>query len=268
MKMKPYLYMIKVRVLIALTYRFEVFVNILTGTLFMFVSTFFWRTAFSGIDYVAQVNENQMLRYSVMAIMLGKLFQDLTFSVENEVRDKVQQGNISVDYIKPVKIFVMYFFEDLGISLMALILKGVPVLIFAALFVVAPLPASLSHLILFLISTAMSYTIMWFLSALFALLYFKAFNLGPLGNIRGYTIMILSGSFIPVWFFPDILQRILSFLPFVYIYQLPLGIFVGRESLQSAAIGIMIQLAWCVLFGFLFEICRKRVERSILVQGG
>ena len=266
--MKPYLYVIKVRILLTLSYRFEVFSSILTGTLFMFASVFFWRTAYAGIDQVAQVSLNQMLCYGVMSVILGMFFQDITFTVENEVQQKVQQGNISVDYIKPVNVFLMYFFQDVGNSFMAFVLKGIPVLIFAALFVVTPLPPSLPHFLLFYISAWISYTILWYMSALFALLYFKAINLGNLGYIKKYTILILSGSFVPTWFFPEWIQHVLSFLPFVYIYQLPLGIFVGRISLAEAVGDMVIQAVWCVFFGLLFAFCQRRVEKNVLVQGG
>jgi len=106
------------------------------------------------------------------------------------------------------------------------------------------------------------------LSALFALLYFKFIDLGPLSNVKNYLIVILSGSLVPVWFYPEPIQNILNFLPFIYIYQLPLGIYIGREDFKSAMTGIGLQIIWCALIALLFNIFRKRIEKSIIAQGG
>jgi len=257
--------MIKVRFLLALSYRFEVFITISTRLVLLFASVFFWKTAFAGIDEVADVNEEQMLVYSIMAIVLAIIY---TFFVEDKIRQKIRQGNVALDFIKPVNVFFMYFMEDVGDSLTGVIQRAVPILVFAALFVIIPVPYSLVHFLLFIISASISFLLLWLLSALFALLYFKFIDLGPLSNVKNYLIIILSGSLVPIWFYPESVQRILEYLPFIYIYQLPLGIFIGREDFRGALIGIGLQIVWCVLTALLFNFCRKRIEKAIIAQGG
>jgi len=262
---RPYLYVVKIRVLLAMTYRFEVIISVLTSIIVMLVTALVWRTAFSGIDQVAGVNETQMLKYSIMAIILAGIY---SFSIEDNMRQKIRNGNVSVDYIKPVKVFLMYFLEDVGGSTVYFFQKAIPILITASLIVVVPLPASLPGFMLFLLSAALSYLIMWYISAIFALLYFKAINLGPLGAVKNHLILILSGSFVPIWFFPEYIQRVLQFLPFIYIYQLPLGIFVGRYLLHEAITGMAIQAVWCTFFMLAFLFYGKRVTNNLLIQGG
>lgn len=110
--------------------------------------------------------------------------------------------------------------------------------------------------------------ILWLISAVFGLLYFWFIDLGPLGGIKNYLIQILSGSFIPIWFFPQGLQSFLKFLPFIYIYQHPIGIYIGRTPLDEAISGIVIQVIWAAAFVVLFDRMRKNIEGNILVQGG
>ena len=257
--------MIKVRFLLALSYRFEVFITISTRLILLFASVFFWKTAFAGIDEVAEVNQEQMLVYSIMAIVLAVVN---TFFIEDKIREKIRRGNVALDFIKPVNVFLMYFMEDVGDSLTAFVQRAIPILICAALFVTIPKPYSLIHFLLFLLSACISFLLLWLLSALFALLYFKYIDFGPLSNVKNYLITILSGSLIPVWFFPESVQKILEFLPFIYIYQLPLGIFIGRENISGALTGIGIQAFWCALAAFLFNYCRRRVIKTIIAQGG
>ena len=257
--------MIKVRFLLALSYRFDVFITISIRLIFLFASVFFWKTAFAGIDEVADVNEEQMLVYSIMAIILTIVN---TFYIENKVRQKIRQGDVAIDFIKPVNVFLLYFMEDLGDSISSIIQRALPILICAMLFVIVPLPYSLLHFLLFLLSSVFSFLILWLLAALFALLYFKFIDLGPLAYVKNYLVTILSGALIPVWFYPEPVQRVLDYLPFIYIYQLPLSIFIGREDLAGALTGIGIQIFWCILLALLFNFCRKRIEKAIIAQGG
>lgn len=263
--MKPYLYMIKIKLLLALSYRFEVLITFFSQIVILFASSFFWKAAYNGINTVAMVNENQMLIYSVLSIILGNIF---SMSIENSIRQKVRSGNVAIDFIKPVNIFYMYLSEDIGNTITAILQRSIPILIFSSLFIVTPIPASAAHFFIFLISVCLSYIIMWIISAIFGLFYFWAIDLGPLSEIKRYIILILSGSFIPIWFFPETVQRILAYLPFIYIYQFPLSVFIGRTSVTEALKVLCIQLLWIFILGLLFSKMKKSVENNILVQGG
>lgn len=47
-------------------------------------------------------------------------------------------------------------------------------------------------------------------------------------------LVFLSGSVVPIWFFPDWFQRISALFPFIYIYQFPIGLdMVGKKKTQS-----------------------------------
>jgi len=211
------------------------------------------------------VGREQMLVYSVMAIVLSNLF---TVSVETNVRGKIRRGNVAVDYIKPVNVFLMYFAEDIGSMVTALFLRCAPILLCSALFIAAPRPASFTAFILFAASSLLSYLILWLISALVGLMYFKAVEMGPVGTIKDYLIMIFSGSFVPIWFFPEPVQKVLEFLPFIYTYQLPLGIYIGRTSAVRGLKGMLIQLIWVAVFLALFITLKRKTERNIFVQGG
>ncbi|MEA4833079.1 MAG: ABC-2 family transporter protein [Oscillospiraceae bacterium] len=261
----PYLYMIKIKILLALNYRYEVLFSLISKLLLLCASVFFWKAAYHNLNTVSAVNENQMIVYSVFSIILSSLF---SMSVEGNIRSRVRKGNIAVDYIKPIEIFKMYFCEDLGNSVTAFLQTVIPVLAVSALFIVKPLPASPLNFLLFLISACFSYGILWLMSAMFGLLYFWFIDIGPLGSIKDYIILILSGSFIPVWLYPQQIQSVLKFLPFIYTYQHPLSIYIGKISLTQALYGMLIQVIWIFAFLLLFSFLKNKVEKNILVQGG
>lgn len=257
--------MIKIKLLLAFNYKYEFFIGLISKIILLFASAFFWKAAYNGLDTISMVDERQMLIYTVISIIMNGVF---SVTIEGNIRSRVRMGNVAVDFIKPVNIFAMYFSEDVGLMVTSIIQSAVPVFICSLLFIVAPFPSSALNLLLFLISSAVSFMILWLISAVFGLLYFWFIDLGPLGGIKNYLIQILSGSFIPIWFFPKGLQTFLKYLPFTYIYQHPIGIYIGRTPLNEAVSGIVIQVIWAAAFLLLFDRMRKNIEGNILVQGG
>ncbi len=262
---KAYLYMAKIKLLLSMSYRFDFFTNLAVQVIFLFTSTYFWKAAYKGVDTVQSVNEEQMLIYSVMSIVLGILFST---SVESKIKGSVRSGNVALDYLKPVNIFVMYFFEDIGNIVTAFIQSAVVVLLCSSLFIVLPIPVSIGAFFLFLFSVCLSYLLLWLMSAIVGLLYFKVIDMGPIGIIKDYLIKIFSGSFVPIWFFPKVVQDIFQYLPFVYTYQLPLSIYIGKTDLNEALKGISVQFVWVAVFFFIFARLKNRIETNVFVQGG
>ena len=91
---------------------------------------------------------------------------------------------------------------------------------------------------------------------------------GPWGATKEHLIRLLSGSIIPMWFFPEGLRRVLEFFPFVYLYQLPLDIYIGKYDLKEYLPRIGMQLMWLLLFFLLFQYLQQKVMKHVMVQGG
>jgi ABC-2 type transport system permease protein len=97
---------------------------------------------------------------------------------------------------------------------------------------------------------------------------FWVMELGNLHNVLHVGIRILSGSLVPVWFFPESVQRICNLLPFVYIYQGPLGIYIGKTTGRAVAHTLALQAVWAVLLFALLSLVWRRVQSRVMIQGG
>jgi len=73
---------------------------------------------------------------------------------------------------------------------------------------------------------------------------------------------------VPLWFFPQNLQYLFKFLPFVYIYQLPLSIYIGKLGFGDLGRQMGIQLIWLLVLYVVFKVIQKTVLSNIIVQGG
>ena len=263
--MKSYIYMIKIKILLSLAYKSEIYIRFISYVILLFSTVYFWKAAFKGIENVAGINEQQILIYTVMSLMIRNWH---SISVEDNIRNQIRMGNIAVDLIKPINIFGMYFSEDIVQTVTSILQSTLPILICSILFIVKPIPASILHFILFIISFSLGYLILWLISALFGLLYFQFIDLGPLSDIKNSILSILSGSFVPIWFFPKGFQDVSQYLPFIYIYQHPIGIYIGKYSIYESMQGCLIQTIWLVLLWTIFYKMHKRIEAAILIQGG
>ena len=263
--MKKYLYIIKTQIIKRLTYAFDVYGNILVQTIIMITSAFFWKALYKDGGTAGGVNVESMLVYIIMSSVLSVL---LITNVEKRIEQSVQKGTVATDMMKPVSLFGIYFAEDIG-TIIALILQNIlPILLIGSLLIKVPKMADLRDLPLFVLSVLLSFFINWFLAALFGMMAFSAVNIDALIQVKKHLIRLISGSIIPLWFFPDPIANVLKFLPFPYIYQLPLSIYIGRGTRAEIFTGMEIQLAWTVVLFLVFLFAQKQITRKVMVQGG
>ena len=263
--MRAYLFIVKIRIQSALAYRFNIISTILVQCLFMFAMACFWKAAYGGTGAVSEVGEQDMITYTVISVIMGNL---LTMGVERRIESSVRSGSVALDMLKPVSIYGIYLAEDVGDMIVAVFQIAVPLLILGTVMFRFPAPASVGHFILFLISFTIGYLINWMLAVLLGMCAFKVISMGPVRNVKGFIMKLLSGSVIPLWFFPEGLRAALEVLPFVNIYQLPLGIYIGRYTYEEMLQRIVIQLFWCVALWLIFITVQKKAAASVLIQGG
>lgn len=260
-----YFYVYKIRIQKSLAYHFDVYGNIFMQCIIMFSTACFWRALYSVNSVVQGVEAEQMYIYTVVSTGMSVFFMN---EVEHRVMHSVEKGTISVEMLKPISLYGIFFFEDLG-KLTALLFQNLlPILFIGSFFIAVPKPVSATAFLLFLTSLIMAYLIHWLLAACFSMWAFVTIDMVPLLQVKKHLVRLLSGSIIPLWFFPDWLAAILNYLPFVYIYQLPLDIYIGKEEMKNLIPRMGIQISWVVVLFVLFTVLQKRILRKIMIQGG
>ncbi len=260
-----YFYIIKTQIIKSMTYEFNVYGNIIMQTIIMITSAYFWKALYKDQSMVGDVDAQSMLTYIVISSALSVL---LITNVERRIEQSVEKGTVATDMIKPVNLFGMYFAEDIG-SIIALIFQNmIPILLIGSLMIKVPVMADIRALPLFIISVMESFLINWLFAALFGMIAFKTMNISALLQVKKHLIRLLSGSIIPVWFFPEAVANVLNALPFVYIYQLPLSIYIGRGDWDEHIAQMKIQSLWLVVLLVIFYFVQNRATKKVMVQGG
>ena len=260
-----YLFIYKTRIIRSFTYKFDVYGNILMQTIIMITTSFFWKALFKGSTFGNNITADSMMTYTIMSSVLSVLF---ITGVERRIQQSVEKGTIAIDLMRPVNVFGMFLAEDLG-SITALLVQNLlPILILGSVLIKFPAIVSLSAIPMFMASVILSMAINWLLAAIFGMWAFTAISMDPLYQAKKHLVRLLSGSIIPIWFFPKRIADVLNVLPFVYIYQLPLDIYIGSATNAEIYHRMQIQLVWVLVLGALFYILSGKSLKKVLVQGG
>lgn len=263
--MKAYIYVAKMRLQTMMAYRMDTWTFMIMQCLIMAAMGFFWRAVYGGAEASHGVTGDMMVTYTVISQLMSSLYY---MGVEDRISDAVKSGSIATDMIKPVNLFSLYFAEDMGSILFNLVFNTIPMFVVALLIFGLPAPASAAHFGLFFASFVLGYAINWVFSATFAMMAFTAIDLGPVFSIKYHFVNMLSGSVVPLWFFPEWLRNAMYCLPFVYMYQEPLSMYIGKYTPAECLAKLGIQAAWLAGLLVIFAFAQNRATRRVMVQGG
>ena len=89
-----------------------------------------------------------------------------------------------------------------------------------------------------------------------------------LDTITHNIIGLFSGSIVPLWFFPDALEKVSYFLPFRLIYFVPISVYLNKAGFFGSINLIMQQFIWIISLHLLMEGIWKLGIKKLVVQGG
>lgn len=195
----------------------------------------------------------------------------MVYFMENELFDAIKDGNIAYELCRPVHIYDMWFARSIANRASRAALRCAPILLVAA-FLPKPYgisaPADLKHFLLFLLTMFLGIlAVVAFCMIVYGLTFF---TFSPEGlRIFFYSVTeFFTGAVIPLPFFPDPIRRIMEYLPFAAMQNVPLRIYSGSmtdaEMLRAAGLQVF-WLIVMILFGRLLFSC---AERRVTVQGG
>lgn len=138
---------------------------------------------------------------------------DSSFMIGEEVKD----GSIIMRLLRPVHFAASYLFTELGSKWLIFISVGLPflsVIILMKILSGQGIVEVLGLTVLYLFSLTLAYLINFFFNICFGFSAFVFKNLWGSNLLKTSIVAFMSGSLIPLAFFPKVVSAILSFLPF------------------------------------------------------
>ncbi|HZY98198.1 MAG TPA: ABC-2 family transporter protein [Candidatus Baltobacteraceae bacterium] len=245
------------------TYRMEVLTEVGSLVLRVYILRSLWTALYA--QNIAPVNLplHGMITYATVAMLMSLI---LEVDGTRMIREKVREGTIATDLMKPISLPLYFFSDGIGQTLLHALLV-IPSLVFALLLVHIDVPAPATFGA-FLVSFAIGYCVNFFLNFLMNSIVFWTLETFAIQLIVRWASDLLSGQIIPLTFFPGLLGRIVFALPFAAIYSTPLLIYVGiiPQSQWLASFGV--QLMWLALFAGLSSFVWQAASRKVVIQGG
>jgi ABC-2 type transport system permease protein len=263
MALAPYIEFAKKAFSREATYRMEVLTEVGSLVLRVYILRSLWTALYAQNAAPINLPLHSMITYATVAMLMS-----LVLEVDGTrlIREKIREGTIATDLMKPISLPLYFFSDGVGQTLLHAILV-IPALLCSLLLVHidVPRPAVFAA---FLLAFLLGYCVNFFVNFLMNSIAFWTLETFAVQLIVRWASDLLSGQIIPLTFFPGVLGRIVFALPFAAVYSTPLLIYVGIIPPSDWLASFGVQLTWLVLFAALSAVVWRAASRKVVIQGG
>lgn len=245
----------------SLAYRTDTFIRMLAAFFSFIVLFYLWTTIYGQGNQIGNYSLKQIITYYVFVVIFELLIMSIDISWA--IGEEIKNGQIIGSVLKPIDYLKYKFAQAVGVLLYRLVLF-VPILLViiflfrsystqvesGVIYVIFALLALLSFVLYFLI---------YFIAGVIT--FWTADYHGPLYTF--FTIIsFMQGALLPLDLMPNWLSEISQWLPFKFLFFVPVSFVTGRLSFTWSIISI--PLLWCIglclLAQFLYLRGLKRYE--------
>ena len=261
-----------------LAYKFNIFGWLIVSALQVLCVFFLWigvyNNATDGVDSVINgFTLNEMLVY--MAFI--NVFNFVTFAGNTmyNVTQDIKQGTIAMSFVKPISYRVRFMFTTLGSLFMQMVMLGLPafILLYAVFGALGYIHITsvwmlLLHIAMFLISQVLAALLRDCLDYICGVLCFYTTAAWGMDQIKTTIVTFLSGTLLPLSFFPKGFSQVLNYSPFAGISQNPVLILTMKMDVLSAVKCIALSLGWLCVMELVAWLIFRQASKKVTVQGG
>lgn len=263
LRLAPYLEFAKKAFAREATYRVEVFTNVGSLVLRVYLMRQLWTALYAQNAAPAGIPLHAMLTYATVALLMSLI---LEIDGTRMIREKIREGTIATDLMKPINLPLYFFSDGFGQTLLHALTIG-PSLLFALALVHIDVPSP-SVFGMFMVSFTLGYVVNFCLNFLMNVVAFWTLETFAVQLMVRWASDLLSGQILPLSFFPGALGRVVESLPFAAIYSTPLRIYIGVLPPHEWSRALAIQLGWIAVFAAVGYTVWRLAARRVVVQGG
>ena len=262
-RLEPYVEFAKKAFSREATYRLEVFTNLGSLLVRVYLLRMLWTALYAQNAAPAGVPLHAILTYSAVALLMSLV---LEVDGTRMIREKIREGTIATDLMKPISLPLYFFSDGFGQTLLHGLLI-VPALFLALLIVRIDVPGP-GVLAAFAVSFMLGYGVNFLLNFLMNTIAFWTLETFAIQMMVRWISDLLSGQIVPLIFFPGVWQQVMLALPFAAIYSTPLLIYVGTSGPRQYAAVLLLQVLWLAAFAAAAALMWRAAQRRVVVQGG
>jgi ABC-2 type transport system permease protein len=263
-RLEPYIEFTKKALAREATYRFEVFTNVASLAIRLYLLKMVWTALYAHNAAPRALTLHAIVTYSAVALLMGLI---LDIDPTHLLHDKLHDGSIATDFMKPIVVPLYFFFDGMGDVLFRLALI-VPSLAIALAIVRFDLPPSALAGAAFALTFVFGFAVGFLLNFILSCTAFWTLEITAVQLIVTWLTDLLGGAIVPLVLFPPGLQHAVAFLPFAAMYAIPLEIYVGALGPDGYLGAIALQLMWIAILGGVATVLWRQGAKRIVVQGG
>ena len=248
-------------------YRTHSMVSIFVGPVYFMVQYFIWSAVYGGHQAINGMELNQMLTYFGATALIGYLTMDFA---DWNLQMLVRTGKFLTFALRPVHHRFFAFSQKLGHRILGFFIEFVPCfLIFQFVFRINMIPKYLGWTI---ISILFAFLMNFYVNYCIGLTAFWLIQSSGLRRVFQMLSGIFSGVLIPLVFFPEVIQKLLFFLPFQYVAYVPSMVYQGSYHLAGISMTIpmivLIQGIAVLVTALFSELLYRKSLRQFSAAGG
>ena len=249
------------------TYKVDTLARGIKTLLKLIMQVSVWTAIYSvGVNEIRNGNTslNEMIYYVIISTGISILVGKSNILL---IDNKIQTGSIAMDIIKPISFRKYIFSVAMGENVYNFIFQFIPMLIIASFLINIKIP-KLVELIYFMIFLIGAVLIRFLSGYLLGLLGFWYLTIWHLDRVLSDLISLFAGSFIPLWLFPNWLRLVAEWLPFKFIYYIPISVFLGKINYEEFHMLLLQMFIWIFVLYLGGTIIWHLGHKYLVVQGG
>lgn len=275
---KRYLPFYKAGAINMLAYKFNLFIWLIVSVLEVACVIFLWFAVYSNSpEGMEAVINGYSFKEMITYLVTVNIFWFCTSNSNTlwSIDDEIKNGTIAMAFTKPISYRKRFIFTTLGVASMQFALVGLPLFTIAyTVFVligfieIASVGVFLIDILLFLVSTVIAVLLMDCVNYIFGVLCFYTSSSFGVNSIKEVIVSFLSGTLLPIAFFPSVVSTILSYLPFAGMSQNPVRILLMQIPITEGLKAIGLSLLWLIVLESAAKGLFCHASKKITVQGG
>lgn len=261
-----------------LAYKFSVFSWLLVTIFEVAIVIFLWIAVYkNSSEGVNSIINGFTFKEMITYLVTISIFQFVVMDGETlwVINDEIKKGTISSAFIKPISYRLRFIATTLGSLCIRVLLFGIPLFVIAYIIFylidfieIVSIGLFIVHLLLFIISIFIASLLNDVINYIFGVLCFYTSSGWGINFIKDVIIGFLSGTLLPLTFFPDAFKVIINYLPFAGMAYNPVMIVLMKFDLVESIRVILLSIFWLIILELFAKLLFNRASKKITVQGG
>ena len=243
-------------------YPAAIFWGLVSSFLFFFIQASLWSALLDEGQYEG-IGFSHMITYLFVRVCSEPF---TGFRLSWFITRPFKMGDLAIAFVRPLSFKEQIYCEALGTGMFRFLVDSLPLMVMVMLVYSVILPVSLLNSMIFVLTLFLGLIIGNQLNYIIGLFVFWFKSDYYTKFLSGALVLIFGGTMVPIWFYPEGLARICSFLPYQLIVFRPMEIYLGRED--NPFFVVALALFWIILLALIENIVWCSAKKIVVIHGG